>query len=87
MMSIVSQIRSVGRQRDSLDRTPTIENLTADLRRMEFALLEYIAAEEERANLQDANDPSYSTLARSLRNRLDNLRRTIRTLKAARNAA
>ena len=36
-MSIVSQIRSVGRQRDTLDRTPTIESLTSDLRKIEIS--------------------------------------------------
>jgi hypothetical protein len=87
VMSIVSQIRNAGWQRDSIGRTPTIENLTADLRKLELALLESIAVEEQRTSLQDPNDPSYSTLAKSLRNRLDNLRRTISTLETAHKAA
>ena len=82
-MSIVSQIRSVGRQRNSIDRTPSIENLATALRKTELVLLESIDAEEERTRVCDQDHPHYSTLARSMRRRLDNLRKTIATLEAA----
>jgi hypothetical protein len=83
VMSILSQIRSVGRQRNNIDRTPSIETLATALRKTELALLESIAAEEERIRLRGPDDPHYSTLARSMRRRLDNLRKTIATLEAA----
>jgi hypothetical protein len=82
-MSIVSKIQSTRRQRNSIDQTPSIENLATALRNTERALLESIEAEEERSRRHDPDDPQYSMLARSMRRRLDNLRKTIATLEAA----
>jgi hypothetical protein len=85
-MSILSQIRNVDRQRNSIDTAATVEGVVTALRETELALGESIEAEEERTRLRDPNDPRYSTLARSMRGRLENLRMTIATLEAGRAA-
>ncbi len=74
-------------RRDTLTKTATAESLVASLREIEFALRESIRAEEERTNHRDQTDPHYSTLARSMRARADNLKMTIAFLQADRHAA
>jgi len=86
-MSILSQIRNTGSQRNSIAKGATAESLVAALRETEHALRESIEAEEEYTNLRDYNDPQYSMLARSMRHRLDNLRVTIATLETVKAAA
>jgi len=85
-MSDVSQIQTTGSQRDGSTRA-TLESLVVALRETEQELRASILAEEDRTCLKDENDPRYSTLARSMRSRADNLRMTVATLLAARAAA
>jgi hypothetical protein len=87
LMSILSQIRNTGSQRNSIDKGETAQSLVAALRETERALGASIEAEEERTGLHDYNDPQYSMLARSMRHRLDNLKVTIATLEAVKRAA
>ena len=86
-MTILSQIRNGERQRHSIDRAETVENLVAALRETEQALQASIRAEEQRTNLIDPSDPCYSILARSMRTRVENLGTSIATLEGARTAA
>ena len=80
-MTTLSQIRASGPERN------TIADLVISLRQTASALSASIAIEEERTKLSDHNDPSYSTLAKSMRKRLENLRCTIAMLEAEREAS
>jgi hypothetical protein len=86
-MTILSQIGTSDPQRHTLGRATSAATLVAALRANEQALRDSIQAEEERTCLSDRNDPCYSMLAQSLRVRADNLRMTIATLEATRQAA
>ena len=86
-MTILSQIGSNDPQRHTLGRTTSVEKLVAALRESEHSLRDSIQAEEQRTCLSNPKDPRYSILAQSLRARADNLRMTIATLEATRQAA
>ena len=86
-MITLSQIRNGESQRYNVHRGTIIAPLVAALREAEHALQESIKVEEERTCLRDLTNPRYSTLARSMRARADNLRITITMLEAERSAA
>lgn len=86
-MTMLSQIGSGDPQRHTLGRATSIDNLVAALRESEHSLRDSIEAEEQRTCLSDPKDPCYSILAQSLRARAANLRMTIATLEATRQAA
>lgn len=65
------------------DRASTVETLVADLRETERVLRETIRIEEKTTGLSDHFDVRYSTLARSMRTRADNLKTTIAMLEEA----
>jgi hypothetical protein len=82
-MSISYQIGNAGPVRHNLDLAALrLERLLSDYRRTEAALIASIEAEEHITHHSDPSDPRYSMLARSMRNRLDNLRATIAKLAA-----
>ena len=81
-MNILSQISSTGRNRDSFKRLATLVSLLSSLRLVEVALIERIAAEEDRSKICDPADPMYPLTARAMRTRLDNIRRTLSKLEA-----
>jgi hypothetical protein len=59
-----------------------IATLISNLSRTVDLLTGDIEREEERAEVRDVSDPTYPALARSLRERRDNLRVTIGALEA-----
>lgn len=87
VMTILSQIQNAGLPRYNVSRSTTVEGLVAALRRAEHVLRENIEAEEHRTCLRDQNDPCYSTLARSMRSRAENLQKTIAMLEPAQTVA
>jgi hypothetical protein len=86
-MTILSQIRTGERQPRTIDRASSVKTLVAALRETERTLRENIQLEEERTSLRDLNNPCYSTLARSMRARADNLHTTIAMLDGTPSAA
>jgi hypothetical protein len=86
-MNTLSLNGTIDQERDTSARATSAANLVASLREIELALLESIRAEEERTSLADQNDPCYSMLAHSMRARVENLKLTIATLEATRQAA
>jgi hypothetical protein len=86
-VSFMSQIWIDDQQKHNRIKGATIESLVASLRETEQALRASIQAEEDRTCLQNQNDPCYSKLAHSMRERADNIRMTIATLEATREVA
>ena len=84
-MNLQSQIRNDD-QKHSI-KAATVAHLVASLRQTERALRASIEVEEEKTCFNNRNDPCYSMLARSMRERADNIRVTIGMLEAAREAA
>jgi hypothetical protein len=62
--------------------TLRIATLISNLSRMVDLLTGDIEREEERAEVRDVSDPTYPVLARSLRERRENIRVTIASLEA-----
>ena len=65
------------------DDATRVGNLIDSLRRSVAILTADIEAEEQRTQICDVDDLSYSTLAKSLRTRRDNLEATIASLSEA----
>jgi len=82
-VSISYQIGNVDPDRRSIDMTAArLQRIVSDYRRTEAALIASIETEEHLTRRHDPRDPHYSTLAQSMRQRLENLRRTIAKLEA-----
>ena len=87
-MSLMSQIRNGDQQEhSSILKAAMVAHLVTSLRETEQALRASIQVEEERTCFHDQNDPCYSMLAHSMRERADNIRMTIATLEATREVA
>ncbi len=78
-LSFQNRIRD--RERPSVGRAATAQDLVAALRQTEQALRASVEAEEMKTCVHDQNSPYYSTLAQAMRARADNIRMTITTLE------
>ena len=64
-------------------RSQLANSLVFELQQKAALLQAALAHEESRATVRDPADPQYPMLARTLRSRIDNLQKTISSLKAA----
>ena len=76
-MRISPEFRRTVAIQHNITKAVRLRGLLKDLHRTELSLLEAIEREEHRTRRNDPNDFDYSTLAKSLRSRLNNLRTTI----------
>jgi len=86
-MSMASQFESIAQKRETITAAASLYELVNGLRSTERDLRASVEAEETRTQIRDQSNPHYSTLARALRARADNLRLTIDILEARRAAA